>query len=271
MRNLNRKIDIIYQGKKYEASLELYVQNKISDVMVSQKRPLIIVCPGGGYEHLSPREGDPTLIQFLSKGFNVALLAYSVNSPFPVALMQLAKTVLSIRKVKETSIDTSKIFICGFSAGGHLAACLGTLYQHPILKSFAPNKFLRPAGLILCYPVITASGTYAHHQSIQNLQIRSEQKELISIEKNVTSNFPPTFIWQTQADKSVPIQNSLLLVNKLISKQVPCEFHLFPKGGHGLGIGTPETLLESKKAQFNSNTSAWVDLCSNWIKNEITN
>lgn len=119
---------------------------------------------------------------------------------------------------------------CGFSAGGHLAAALGVHWKEEGLP--------RPDGLILCYPVITA-GKYAHADSIRHLAGDSEM-DYWSLEKHVTQDTPPTFIWHTVTDETVPMQNSILFTESLAEKGVPVELHLYPNGKHGLSLATKE-------------------------------
>lgn len=110
--------------------------------------------------------------------------------------------------------------VCGFSAGGHLAASLGVHWRELGLP--------RPDGMILGYPVITA-GKYAHCGSIQNLA-GSDDPGWYSLETQVTADTPPAFFWHTVTDPEVPVQNSLLLAGALSAAGVRYEMHLYPAG-----------------------------------------
>ena len=123
---------------------------------------------------------------------------------------------------------------------------------------------LRPDGLILCYPVITA-GKYAHADSIRHLAGDSEM-DYWSLEKHVTQDTPPTFIWHTVTDETVPMQNSILFTESLAEKGVPVELHLYPNGKHGLSLATKE-VEECEKGRFaDAHVADWFRLCLNWME-----
>ena len=149
-----------------EATLTTYVYEYAKD-MKPGPRSAVIVCPGGGYSNLSEREADPIVTEFLAAGFNVFLLRYSVkeNAKDYAPLKQAAHAIAYVRKnAEQYNIRPDRIFICGFSAGGHLAASSGILWNCPVLKKEfegEPEGINRPDGMILSYPVITA-GEFAH-------------------------------------------------------------------------------------------------------------
>ena len=135
-------------------------------------RPAVVLCAGGGYGFVSPREDQPVAMEFLAAGCQVFSLHYSVApETFPVALMELAKSVAFVKShAREWNIDTDRIIVCGFSAGGHLAACLGMMWNREFLYgplNAAPED-IQPTGMILCYPVIT-SGEFGHKRSFEQL------------------------------------------------------------------------------------------------------
>ncbi len=124
------------------------------------KRPVVVVCPGGGYEFVSDREAEMIAIKLNSFGYHAVVLRYSVapDAVYPTALTELASVVAMLRKrADEWHIDTDKILVQGFSAGGHLAASYGMFWSEPFLADAAgvPVEMLKPNGMILCYPVIT--------------------------------------------------------------------------------------------------------------------
>ena len=129
---------------------------------------------------------------------------------------------------------------------------------------------IRPNGQILSYPVITA-GTFRNEGSFKNLlgaQAEESLEEACSMELNVSEYTPKTFIWHTYEDQSVPVQNSLLYVNALVKAGVPVEFHLFPKGEHGLGTAT-ELSLSSDGRGVEAQCGQWMDLAKAWIDHNI--
>lgn len=250
-------------------SLKSYFLENFEAIDSERKRPLVLVCPGGGYNHLSPREGEAIAIKMNSLGFHSAVLTYSLAPmEFPAALCDLAEAVYFLRKnSKRFNIDPDKIIVCGFSAGGHLAASLGALWNSDFLKKFIPYQpeEIRPDSLILCYPVITADARFCHKGSIQNVSASQskEHLELVSIENNISKDFPPAFIWHTNADQSVPVENSLLLVNALRKAGVDFEYHLFSRGKHGLALATKETSKPDGSA-VEAECAVWPELFLNW-------
>lgn len=256
-----------------KASLSIYIQENNSEISGDRKRPMVIICPGGGYEHLSPREGEPVAFQFIASGCNAAVLNYDVESDgmeHPLALMELAWATAHVRShAKEYVIDPDKILIAGFSAGGHLAASLGCFWDKDWLsdKMGMDVNCYKPNGLILCYPVIT-SGKYAHRASFERLmgsKASQELEELLSLEKQVTDNVPPVFMWHTNEDTAVPLENTLLFAEALRKAGVSLEYHVFPHGFHGLALATEESSMPDKSTQ-EPQCEYWMILCKNWIK-----
>ena len=160
-------------GDEYpEASLTAYV---CDTQMPSAPRPALVVCPGGGYAGLSPREGEPIVRRFLAEGFNVFLLTYSVGEKAGnyAPLIEAARSVKLIRqRAAEDNTDPKKVFIMGFSAGAHLSASAGTLWNIPEVRDAVgvtsgefEEGINRPDGMVLCYPVISG-GEYTHEGSL---------------------------------------------------------------------------------------------------------
>ena len=234
-------------------------------------RPAVVLCPGGGYGFVSPREDQPVAMEFLAAGCQVFSLHYSVApETFPVALMELAKAVALVKShACEWNIDTERIMVCGFSAGGHLAACLGMMWNRDFLYgplNMAPED-IQPKGMILCYPVVTA-GEYCHRGSVENLLgDRADEKEAqdqFSLEFQVGAHTPKTFLWHTVTDQTVPVQNSLLLANALVQSGVNLEMHLYPVGCHGLSLATEETAV-GQENRVEPQCQNWIELAGNWM------
>ena len=266
----NVKIEV---GNSVGANLSLYIQEDYREMYGERKRPLILVCPGGGYEHVSVREGEPIALNFMTAGCHAAVLWYDISKDgveHPQEIMELAKAVSYIRENAEKySIDTDKILVAGFSAGGHLAASLGCFWHEEWLEKEMnmPKESYKPNGLILAYPVIT-SGEYAHRGSFVNLMGSKASAELeakLSLEKQVTSNVPPVFMWHTFEDGSVPLENSLMFASALKAAGVNFEYHVFPHGGHGYSLATTETAMPDLK-EVEPQCEQWMQLCKNWIK-----
>ena len=241
-------------------------------------RPAVIICPGGGYGMLAPREAEPIVRRFWGEGFNCYLLEYSIGERAKnyEPLIEAALAIKLVReRANEDHSDPNKIFILGFSAGGHLAASAGTLWNIPevreavgVANGSAPEGINRPNGMILCYPVITA-GKFTHKGTAMRVtghEVPTEDDiKRFSLELNVDSTTPPTFIWHTFSDKSVSVRNTLLFASALTEAGVPFECHIFPKGDHGLALCNEET-CEGHREIVVPHVAVWAELAVNWIK-----
>lgn len=253
------------------ARLTVYIQNASQELKLNH-RPLVLVCPGGGYEFNSDREAEVFALQFLAMGCHAAVLNYSCKpAVFPTALGELAYSVALIRRnAAEWHVEPDKIIVLGCSAGGHLAASLGVFWDEDFTVQAAglgqeDHEMVRPDGLILCYPVISF-GEFAHRGSFQSLlQEREEElSQRMSLEKQVSSKVPPVFMWHTFEDDVVPLENSLLFAGALKKAGVHFEYHVFPHGGHGYSLATAET-QEKGGNEVEPQCEQWIALCKNWI------
>ena len=256
--------------KNFHPELET-VTLKFSPEIGIRKRPAVIICPGGGYEYLSDRETLPVAMRFASHGINAFILRYSIISPFPAALLELAYAVKYVRENAEKyDIDPDKILLCGFSAGGHLTASLGTLWNSEYLQSIiGSTEMFKPNGMILCYPVIT-SGKYRHKGSIESILGKNPSEkmlELVSLEKQVSGKTPKTFIWHCSDDQTVPVENTINFTKALSQYKVPFECHIFPYGGHGLALADESTAKH--EGHINTECAQWTKLAVEWIKREF--
>lgn len=268
----NEIFPIQMAGSLPYARLITYILDSPEEMEIDT-RPLVLICPGGAYAYTSEREGDPLAMEFLAMGYHAAVLKYScAPAVYPTALTELAYSILLIReKAGEWHVAPDRILVLGCSAGGHLAASMGVFWKESFLGEALglkaeQQKLLRPDGMILCYPVIT-SGEFAHRGSILNLLGDREQelKAKMSLENQVDSDTPPVFIWHTYTDEAVPAENSLLFVNALRRAGVPAEFHLYPRGGHGLALASRLTRNASGYGAQEECTS-WISLVHTWIE-----
>lgn len=254
-----------------EASLTVYRIDTNKNAP-DRKRPMVIVCGGGGYEYVSDREQEPIVLQLLSMGYHACLLNYSVApNVFPTALLELASAVAMIREnAEEWMVKSDSIVTCGFSAGGHLAASLGTFWNREFVYGALNKKpeDVMPDGQILCYPVIT-SGEKAHRGSFEKLLGNecgnSEKLELVSLEKQVSADVPKTFLWHTLTDGAVPVENSLYMAEAMHNSGVNFEMHIYPVGGHGLSLATEETACCDEHMML-PYCQSWVNQVKAWMK-----
>ena len=261
------------------ATLDCYLLEKEDTPATDGLRPALIICPGGGYEHLSDREGKPVAKRFNTLGFSTFVLKYHIAPyEFPSALCDLAVAVRTVREnAKEWGIDPDRIAVSGFSAGGHLAASLCVNYKKDWLSNYlnnsAPEEFM-PNACVLCYPVIT-SGEFGHQGSFENLlgmksdadkakKFKQDLVELLTLDRHVTKDVPPTFLWHTYEDSTVPVENSLLYLSALIDNDVLAEFHMFPFGCHGLALANEETSAGEER-HIQPDCQGWPEMAARFL------
>lgn len=235
----------------------------------NRKYPAVVICPGGGYEFISDREGDPVADVFYAAGYHTFILEYSLleDAKGFRPLAQLAATIASVREnAAEWGVLPDKIAVCGFSAGGHLAASSGILYKEPEFLSRYPyleQMQIRPDAMILGYPVIT-SDEYAHEGSIRTVSGTEKGEEWyrwFGLEQHVDETTPPAFLWHTAEDNCVPVENSLKLTTALSAVKVPFELHILPKGGHGMSVCSEEV------GSYDAYNARWIEWCITWLDN----
>lgn len=262
------KAGAVHNG--FQPVLQAYVIERGPEFNVLQKRPAVILCPGGGYGFTSDREAEPVALRLVSAGINAFVLRYSVApARYPCALLELARAVELVRQNAEKwHIDRNRVIVCGFSAGGHLAANLGVAWEQPFLCETlgAKSRDLRPNGMILSYPVITA-GEYAHIGSFENLLGDTKNEELmasVSLEKLVNRSTPPSFLWHTQADPVVPLENTVLFAMALRNNKVPFELHIYERGGHGLSLADETSAVLPR--HIVPDVTNWIEMAIKWLK-----
>ncbi|MFA5858482.1 MAG: alpha/beta hydrolase [Elusimicrobiota bacterium] len=226
-------------------------------------RPVIVVYQGGGYGARAGHEGEPIARWLNSIGVSAVICSYRVK-PYkhPWPSVDARRAIRLVRfNAEKWNIDPARIGVIGFSAGGHLAATVSTIFEDdytPEVPDDIDKISARPDFSVLCYPVISFS-EYRHSGSMRNLLGENPDENLVqkySLEKRVTAETPPAFIWHTANDKSVPVENSTLYANALSKYKIPHEYHIFVDGPHGIGI----------KEQYPSIVPAWKQLFSTWLK-----
>lgn len=207
----------------------------------------IVICPGGGYGGLAPHEGKDYARFLNEQGIAGFVLKYRLGPGgyhHPAMLQDAARALRTVRaRAPEWKLDPKRIGIMGSSAGGHLASTLVTHFDAGKADATDPieRESSRPDLGIFCYPVITMSQPFTHQGSKKNLLGDTPSPELVqslSNELQVTKDTPPCFLWHTDEDKGVPVENSLAFAAALRKAGVPFDLHIYQKGPHGLGLGT---------------------------------
>ncbi|HEY8443268.1 MAG TPA: alpha/beta hydrolase [Clostridia bacterium] len=233
--------------------------------------PAMLIMPGGAYAYVSPREADPIAIRYAAYGFQTFILDYTVGSvqKYPAQLTEAAMAMIYIREnAAEFDIAPNMAAAVGFSAGGHLCACLATLFDEPFLKEKFGDRacLIRPDAVVLSYPVIT-SGPKGHKGSFDNLCGDNEElKQYLSLEKRVTSDSSPAFLWHTYEDTAVPPYNSLVYAMACEEHNVPYAVHVFEKGRHGLATGQLDTNNDWALSISATGVDQWLKLSVDWLK-----
>ena len=276
-----------------DVTLTTYILQDSPSTLAGKPRPAVLICPGGGYFNCSDREAEPVAIRFASLGYHAFVLRYSTYlrgagsfpdlsvkptpraedlHPTPMEEIALAMRLIC-QKADEWHVDTERIAVCGFSAGGHNAAMYATRWHE--LKD-AP----RPAAAILCYPLtdyvfkhafeskqegpVTAFFHASDTVFLGTPEPSAEQLHDVSPARHVTDNTPPCFIWATSTDELVPVQHSLLMAQALSEAGIPYELHIFEQGQHGLSLADQSSA--ASLSQCSADVAAWAALAGKWLE-----
>jgi acetyl esterase/lipase len=280
--------------------LTTYLLDATPTVSDAGKRPAVLILPGGAYLYTSDREAEPVALRFAAQGFHAFVLRYATyykhfredglppvvdeQYAFPQPLLDAGKAVMMLReRAEEWQIDPARIYVCGFSAGGHLAASLGVFWRQSFLcdalGTTAGN--VRPDGLILAYAPLDYVHMAESMGEVSNEAVKQtwtmvsqalfgtanptrEALERWSPVLHVTADTPRTFLWHTGEDELVPAVNSLLFAQALAAHKVPYELHLFQKGPHGLSLADETTARPGIPADPHAQT--WFDAAVRWMK-----
>ncbi|MBP3633357.1 MAG: alpha/beta hydrolase [Oscillospiraceae bacterium] len=259
------KINLPHGGK-----LTAYCPDNLTEINDTRSWRGVLICPGGAYAMVSQREAEPIALQMVARDICAFVLEYDVApARYPTQLLQAAEAMAYIKENKE-KYYVNEVAVMGFSAGGHLAASLGTKWHETWLseKLCKPSDLLRPDSMVLCYPVITA-GEFTHAGSMENLTGSTEPKdwEAYSLEKLVSDKTPRTFLWHTWEDEGVPVENSLLFASALRKAGVLAEMHIYPHGSHGQSLSTERvTFPEQFYSTMVPAVRNWIDMAARWIK-----
>lgn len=266
---------------------------KVDAYIVEQKHvvkplPTVIICPGGGYVDLSSKEGKPVAITFNELGYNAFVLSYSVKNNtldhdyrWPEPLLDLATTVLCLKNhANDWNVDVDNVYLCGFSAGGHLVAMYATCWKDILQKCFEKNKDdLKIKAAILIYPVVDLTlpvtendwrlmwGGASPIDDFCQFMFGDLKPSYIELKRKspvylINENTFPCFIVHAQDDSLVNVIGSLKMGEALKENGVPFSLHVFQTGNHGFVLGENR----EPKTENSSETYSWIFMMDNWIK-----
>ncbi len=243
-----------------------------------EKRPAVVIFPGGAYSFLSDREAEPVALPFLNAGFQVFVLYYSLNehSRSPGPLEDASRALAYIREhADEFRVRDDSIAVLGFSAGGHLATWIATQWNTPGLaeRLGIPDGSNRPNALVSCYGLTTRemppwsehSDPVAAAPDTEWGQVMREWPAEASTVNYVGDHTPPAFLWATYEDTLVPVENTLGFAQSCRRSGVPFEMHIFQTGAHGLALNADPTAYGFPHSNH-PNVDQWVPLCIAWMK-----
>ena len=255
-----------------------YSYNKVSRPTLTAYLPpagkgngtAVIVCPGGGYSHLAMTHEGTDIAKWLnSLGVTAFVLKYRLPSDETmidktIGPLQDAQRAIQLvrQQAARWGVDTKRVGIMGFSAGGHLASTTGTHFDEITIDN-KDNISLRPDFMVLLYPVISFADSIGHRGSRDCLLGKQPSPALVqkySNELQVTAQTPPAFLMHAEDDKTVQVVNTLYFYEALLKNHVPAELHVYPKGGHGFGMLNPTT-----KDEWTSRLENWLD-ANGWLK-----
>lgn len=268
----NSKPDPSYQAKflSKDHLREANIKNPVLEYYPASEAKAngtaVIICPGGGYTHLSiVYEGSDVAKWLNTLGITVFVLKYRLPSSKimkdkTIGPLQDAQQAIRIVRshAKQWKIDSHKIGIMGFSAGGHVASTLSTHYDQKVYK-VKDSVSARPDFSLLIYPVISMRKEITHMGSRTALLGKNPNPALVKLYSNelqVNKNTPLAFLVQAMDDPVVSVQNSIDYSLALRKFHIPCELHLYERGGHGFGLANKTQDTES----------SWPEACAKWLK-----
>lgn len=237
------KTEIITINKERNAQLTAYIQKTEGRYINTEKRPAIIILPGGAYEFCSDNESDPIAMVYLRAGFHAFILDYSVaeHKAWCNPLDDYEKAYrLICERGEEWKIDTSRIAVIGFSAGGHLAGCAATISD------------CKPRAAILGYPVLNRATTNFYSTTAPD------------VVSSVDESTCPCFIFASRNDNTVPIENAVELLAALNEHGVGYECHIYSKAPHGFSVA--DGSVNINEADICSRTPHWTADSIAWLK-----
>lgn len=241
-----------------DATLEGYLLDCDITLGHYQRRPAVIVCPGGGYVYCSPREGEPVALRYAASGFHAFILRYSVGPQAKdfAPWKEISWAIGHLRENAEAwNIDPDRIATCGFSAGGHVALAAGLMGEH------------KPNAMILNYPAVNVPNHPGVNFMIKLLtgkeNVTDEDAAYVSLSNHITKSAPPVFITAT-AEDLLTNYGALPVAQKYAALGLGYELHIFQHGPHGYALGDA-TSADGSSRLLNSAYAHWLDMSVAWL------
>lgn len=295
------KIETVLIGK--DAFLTAYIPDPEYGYQVFRKRPGILLAPGGAYLIHATREKEGVALDFIARGFNVYILHYSIgftdrpskeandgqlntDNHYPKPVLEMLEAIHWLKAhAEEMNLQKDALFLMGFSAGGHLCASAGTMWKDPKLTgqlSFTPQgEELKAAGMVLAYPMIhpMSEGMFMVNDPktmdawlmkdfLFDTRTPSEkQVHAVDLRRHVNADTVPAFIWHSIDDRVVNPANTTEFVLQLQKYDIPCQYHLFDHGGHGMALAVEP--YARNPAEEDREIALWRDLAEAWMKRRV--
>ncbi len=226
-------------------------------------RPAVVIFPGGGYSHRAYHEGEPIAQFYNAQGFQAFVVDYRVTPyRYPAAFADACRAIRLVRHhAAAGGVDPDRVFVCGFSAGGHLAGCTAVLPAPDVPEDDLSDISAKPTGAVLCYAVnsgLKADGYTGSHENLLGDRY-DELAEHLSLYRRVDEHTAPCFLWHTAEDQCVPLGHCLKMADALHNHGIPVEVHVFPYGRHGVG-------LADDPDHYVPGVNRWAALSAEWIR-----
>lgn len=269
--------------------LDAYIIENSLQYRINERRPAVIVVPGGGFSFISDREGEPIALAYAAEGFHTFVLKYSTEEKarFPKPLLDTAKAVQTVREhADEWLIDADRIVLEGTSAGGYLAVAEPALAETDIFKNVDSLNpaLIKPNAVVAGYPVLDFNYTFLDYFWSQKDE--SEKEKLMETNQrilgekhpsqktmhpyhaldHITDKMVPVFVFTTCSDEVVPAINTIRLIERLNCNRVPVEGHIFGWGPHSYSLAN---LALKRGDNVNPHVEKWFDLSIEWLHHTL--